>query len=523
MQNLESALSAWRDILGAEHVITDEAALQVAETATFPTTSRVPAIIRPGNRAEVQACVRIANEYKVPIYPISKGKNWGYGSAVPVSDGCAIMALERLNRIVEFDEELAYVTIEPGVTQAQLFEFLRSKDSNLFASMTSSSPDSSLIGNTIERGLASGPYGDRFAHVCGLEVVLPTGECIHTGFDRFANAKSAPVNRWGVGPYVDGIFTQSNLGIVTQMTMWLNPYPEYLQLILFSVDEDKLEETIDSLRMLRLAGVINASLTLVNDYKAFMSLIPQYPWQEVDNQTPLPTDYFETWKKTYGVSKWFATIDLFSASKEQGHAQRKLIHQTLKPHVNYMLFVDRHSTLQLGPFTAWNHEKEYVGIPWERGVAPTYWRKKMPIPDTLDPDRDRCGVVWCAPSTPFRGKEVNKMLQIVEDSFKNYEFEPYLTLIANTERNINLIMAIFYDRDVPGEDERALAWHDEIFHKLTEGGYFPYRLGIREMNALPPVKDDYGEFISRLKKALDPNNILAPGRYDFRTEWPENP
>ncbi len=146
----------------------------------------------------------------------------------------------------------------------------------------------------------------------------------------------------------------------------------------------------------------------------------------------------------------------------------------------------------------------------------------MPLPETLDPDRDRCGVVWCAPSTPFRGKEVNQMLQIVADSFKNYEFEPYLTLMANTERNINLIMAIFYDRDVPGEDEHALAWHDEVLHDLTEGGYIPYRLGIQDMDVLPPAKDDYGELMSRLKKALDPNNILAPGRYDFRTEWPEN-
>lgn len=107
------------------------------------------------------------------------------------------MSLAHLNRIVDYNEQLAYVTVEPGVTQRQLFEYLQSQKSKLFMSATGSTPDSSLIGNILERGLGEGPYGDRFNYVCGLEVVLPTGECIHTGFGRFANAQAARVNRCG--------------------------------------------------------------------------------------------------------------------------------------------------------------------------------------------------------------------------------------------------------------------------------------------------------------------------------------
>ncbi len=102
-------------------------------------------------------------------------------------------------------------------------------------SVTGSTPDSSLIGNALERGAGSGPYYDRFAHVCNLEVILPTGECINTGFGRFPEAKTASLHRWGVGPYLDGIFTQSNLGIVTEMTVWLAPLPTYFQSCFFGM------------------------------------------------------------------------------------------------------------------------------------------------------------------------------------------------------------------------------------------------------------------------------------------------
>ena len=54
-----------------------------------------------------------------------------------------------------------------------------------------------------------------------MEIVLPDGEVIHTGFGRYKASKVSKITRWGVGPHMDGLFSQSNLGIVTQMTFWL--------------------------------------------------------------------------------------------------------------------------------------------------------------------------------------------------------------------------------------------------------------------------------------------------------------
>ena len=206
MNGLNQALIEWSRILGTREVITDSGSLFAAENATFATEHKIPAILRPANRGEVQECLRVAHRFQVPIYPVSRGKNWGLGSRVPARDNCVLLELDRLNRILEFDETLAYITVEPGVTFRQASDFLRSKETNLFLSVIGGHPEASLIGNALERGDGVGPYGERISQACALEVVLPDGECIHTGFDRFRESKVGRVSRWGGAPCWTGCF-----------------------------------------------------------------------------------------------------------------------------------------------------------------------------------------------------------------------------------------------------------------------------------------------------------------------------
>ncbi|PYV43083.1 MAG: FAD-linked oxidase, partial [Acidobacteria bacterium] len=339
--DLPQALAAWRQALGPAHVLTDETALAVARTATFPTTQRVPAIIRPANRSEIQECMRIANASRTPVYPVSTGKNWGYGSRVPARDSCVIMDLSRLNRILDYDENLAYVRVETGVTFRQLFDFLTQKQSNLMMSVTGSTPDSSVVANALERGHGTGPYGDRFAHTCNLEVVLPTGECLTTGLGRFPDAAAASVSRWGVGPHLDGLFSQSNLGIVTSMTIWLSPKPGYLQVCFLGINDPcRLTELLDALRVLRSQELLRWPLHVWNDLK-MLSLARQYPWKESGGRTPLSPQLRECIRDDYlWGSAWTGSVGLCAASKEQGQAERCAIERILGSKVDKLVFFD---------------------------------------------------------------------------------------------------------------------------------------------------------------------------------------
>src|SRR5262249_40089683 len=132
-----------------------------------------------------------------------------------------------------------------------------------------------------------GPLGDRFSGVCALEVVLPTGACVNTGFARFPKAATAPLHRWGVGPHADGLFSQSNLGVVTQATLWLTPIPDHADLVTATVARRaSLPKLIDALQPLFLRGVLRGPVKISNDFRR-LSIVTRYPWSIVGDKVPL--------------------------------------------------------------------------------------------------------------------------------------------------------------------------------------------------------------------------------------------
>src|SRR5712671_3060813 len=335
----EQALQLWTAVLGADHTIVDRTSLAAAETATFSTTQSVTAILRPADTSQVQECIRIANRFRIPVYPVSSGKNWGYGSRVPVAGSSILLDRGRLNQIVDFSEELAYVTVEPGVTQGQLYEFLQARKSNLWLDATGAGPDCSLIGNVMERGFGHTPYGDHFAQVCGFEVVLPTGDMAQTGFARFPNSQAAAVYKWGVGPTLDGLFSQSNLGIVTRMTIWLMPAPAYFQAFFFQCGEDRqLAPLIEALRPLRLSGALRSTIHIANDYKVLAGL-QQYPWQETGGSVPLQADVMLGLRRRLKFGAWSASGGLYGTRRQVAEA-RRIMRQALKGKVERLQFLD---------------------------------------------------------------------------------------------------------------------------------------------------------------------------------------
>jgi len=515
-------------VLGPEFVVVDGQQLDHAATATFATDVHIPVILKPGSRQQVQQCMRIAQVEGVPVYPVSSGKNWGYGSRVPASDGCALLDLGRLNRILDFSEDLAYVTIEPGVTQRQLFEFLAEKKSRLWMDATGASPECSLVGNTMERGFGHTPYGDHFANVCGLEVVLPTGESLETGFARFPKAKTASLYRWGLGPNIDGLFSQSNLGIVTRMTLWLMPAPEYFQAFFFTCeDKDSLARVVDALRPLRLNGTIRSSIHIGNDYKV-LSGLRQYPWEQTAGVTPLPDECMTQLRKELHVGYWSGSGGLYGSPAQVKEA-RRLVRKALRGKVSRLQFMDdrllSYATRFAGlyrRFTGWDLSRALEllkpvyglmkGIPTDKPVASAYWRKRNAPPQNMDPDRDRCGLLWCSPVLPFDGEHAESLTGMISRIMLSCGFEPQISLTLVTDRAIACVISLSYDRDVEGEDERAMACHRELLQFLAESGYPCYRLGIQSMNQMDG-QTGYHRLLRSLRKALDPAGVLSPGRY----------
>lgn len=530
-----AARDAWIAIVGAAHVVDDAAALAAAATATFTTHVRVPLIVRPETREQVQACVRVAHAHRIPIYPVSSGLNWGYGSRVPASDHNVVLDLRRMRRIIDFSESLAYVTVEPGVTQQQLFDFLAAQKSRLWMDATGTSPAASLIGNTMERGFGHTPYGDHFAHVCALEVVLGDGTCIDTGFARFGRTASAPIYRWGLGPVLDGLFTQSNYGVVTRMTIWLMPAPEHFEAYFFRCDAPgDLGRVIDALRPLKLSGTLRSAAHIGNDYKVLNGL-QQYPWDAMQGRTPLRPEDMAPFRRRLRIGLWNGSGGLYGTRRQVAEA-RRLVRRQLKGIAGRLQFLDdRLLTLAkrfAGPYrlvTGWDLSSALAllepvyglmrGVPTDQPLASAYWRKRTPVPASMDPDRDRCGLLWCAPVAPMEGGHAERLARLSSDVLLGHGFEPLISITLVTERAITCVVSISFDRDVPGEDGRALACYHDLLTQLTAAGYHSYRLGIQAMGHAH-FADSAAPLLLRLKHACDPHAILSPRRYETAESVP---
>lgn len=536
MTNFTRALDEYRKIIGSTFVSTDKKVLSLKQTATFKTNHKIVGILKPATSQEVQSCLRIANKYKTPVYPVSTGLNWGYGSSVPSADNCILIDLSRMNRILDYSEKYAYVTVEPGVTFIQLYDFLNRNKSELMMSASGGSPYSSLIGITAERGIGKGIYGNRHEHICNLEIILPTGDCIHTGFGRFPSSQTKFLSREGVGPAFDDIFLQSNFGIITKMTIWLIPRPKYFQIFTFSVRNDlQLKLLVDAFRKLRLERIIESNFLIANEYRIIDGL-QQYPWKETHGKTPLPYKNLKITKKKWKLSaKWYGSGALYATSKEIGKLQRKYMLKSLKNKLDSLYFIDEDvqeisRKLSKFNFSFINQSLKklkddltcntFLGVPSSQSLNSLYWRKKTKIPHNIDPDRDRCGLFWISPVIPFDGKHVSRVIKIIKKIMRDHGFEPNLGINCITEREIIIIGEILYDREVELQDEKAEECYKVILSKLINLGYIPYRLNINSMDLLPRPTDDYGKLLKILKQTLDPNDILAPNRYDFRSTWP---
>ena len=392
---------------------------------------------------------------------------------------------------------------------------------------TGASPQCSLIGNTVERGFGHTPYGDHFAHSCGLEVVMPDGEVVETGFARFPGAKAAPHYRWGVGPAIDGLFSQSNLGVVTRMTIWLMPAPEYFQAYYFRCEsDDGLPALVEALRPLRMNGTIRSSSHIANDYKVLQA-VEQYPWSVTGGKTPLTPEYMPGIRREMKIGAWNGSGALYG-TRAQVREARRLLRRALKGVATRLEFLDDRKLELASRFakvyeriSGWNLTRTLAvlrpvyglmkGIPTDEPLFSTYWRKKTPPPKSMDPDRDGCGLLWCSPVAPNDGKHARELTSLATDIMLSHGFEPAISLTVILERALTCVISLSYDRAVAGEDQRAMVCYHDLLRRLANQGYHPYRLSIGSMLAMG--HSSYSELLQKLKQTLDPHGILAPGRY----------
>ncbi len=225
-------------IVGEPYVLTDPPVLDnysrdmTAEPPGMPDLVAMPRTVE-----EVQGIVRFANERKVPIVPFVTGTNLG-GLAIPRRGGI-VVDLKRMNRILEVNEDSMYIVVEPGVSFGDAERHLQRNHPGLKISQPAAPAFTSVVANYLLGGLGTlamkaGCHGDM---INGLEAVLPTGEKILTG------SVSASPYWFSRHPLPDfcGLFVdwKGASGIVTKASIQLwpkQPFEDYYAVGIWDID-----------------------------------------------------------------------------------------------------------------------------------------------------------------------------------------------------------------------------------------------------------------------------------------------
>jgi hypothetical protein len=165
----QQALQAFEGVVGKGWVLaTNEDRDAYSDIYAPGSESEWPAsaALAPGSVEEVQAIVRLANEYRTPLWPTSRGKNLGYGANAPRMPGTIVLDLGRMNRILDVDAGIGVCVLEPGVGFFDLYEHLQRENLPLWLSVPGNAWGS-VIGNALDHGIGYTPYGLHARNLCG--------------------------------------------------------------------------------------------------------------------------------------------------------------------------------------------------------------------------------------------------------------------------------------------------------------------------------------------------------------------
>ncbi|MBP2477759.1 4-cresol dehydrogenase (hydroxylating) [Crossiella equi] len=431
-------------------------------------------VLRPRTPEEVQKIIATAAGASFHVY--STGRNWGLGSREPVRDGVVTLDLSGMDGIRALDTEQGFAVVEPGVTQARLAQALEGTDR--IVNLTASSAHTSVVGNTLDRGV--GLRGPRERDLLGLEVVLPDGELVRVGWWPGTGPAYAP----GLGPSLLHAFVQSGLGVVTAAAVRLHPRPEAVRVLWLQFAPESLPAATALCRRWVRQGLAQNALRVYNPAAAVA-----YRGRPGEYLVHVCLD---------GAASAVAALSGIVAAEAAESGLFTAVWHSATPG---LAEEDRRLAALV--------DDEYVGVPDPEDLLLTT-KTGQPV-EKMD---ERAGLVFFLPVVPLSGEMIARSEELLRDMHDRTGVRygaTYFTL--DTEQTLAII-ALRFERE-EAEAARAHRALDGLYTVFAEAGFTMCRLDVDHADWAERLSPDPAarRLLDRVKAMLDPDGVIAPGRY----------
>ncbi len=455
-------------------------------------------IFRPESSEALFEMLPAAMRPHSQVSVISRGNNWGYGCSAPAKSGGLLIDLSRCREIRSFDRDHGIVTLEPGVSYGELAKFLEEHGDEWRAPVHGGGPDCSVVGNALERGYGLTPHTDHFGAVMSLKAILKSGEIYTGSLTKLGAGHLDKLYRYGVGPYYDGLFSQSGLGVVTEVTFRLAKKPEFLEMFYFSLDADEdLEAAVAAIKKSKQElGNVLGGINLMNRERC-LSMMIDYPNSKIQSLEPLSESELDKFARQYKLTSWLI-VGTIGGQKTIAHATKKQLLKNFKRIKKRTVFFNtgnRKLFLALAQFCQFMGFSQIArsidtvdrafdvlnGKPNNVALQLAYW-KNLARPHTnqneLHPTRDGCGLIWYAPLVEMKPASVSRYTDFVKQASIKFGFNNLVTLTTIDDLCFDSTIPILFDRSNPEDQKRARLFYDYLLHEGLKLGFFPYRLSI---------------------------------------------
>jgi 4-cresol dehydrogenase (hydroxylating) len=506
-----SALDDFTALLGPDRVVSDEDGLRAyRDPYSFPSWDEytASAVVMPETVEEVQEIVRIAGRHGVPLWPISQGRNNGYGGPAPRVKGSVIVSMKNMNRVLEIDEESAFAVVEPGVRWFDLYEAIRAGGHRLMLSIADIGWGS-VVGNTLDNGITYLPYGQDQMMQCGMEVVLPDGDVMRTGMGAMPGNRSWHMYKRGLGPTPDQLFMQSNYGIVTKMGVWLMPYPEtYMPCWVRVWNDADLGRVVDVLRRLMLDGTIRGVPQIINTVLYATIVTERTKWWQ--GEGPIPDDVLDQMARELDIGRWLMRCAIWGDEAVVDHNFAKI----------------RASFESIGGVDVWGTKVAPEDIP---SLENPHERVQGGVP-SLDLNAmagwyggEEGGQVGFSPISPLRSADALELRDLLRSGIEGAGLDYMAAFLPVSARSFAHITLVIFDTKDEAQARAAYDVSKKLVVEAAKKGFGEYRahLDFMDLAAEQYSWNDhaYMRFCERIKDALDPDGILAPGKQAI---WPRS-